>query len=61
MDAMKNVVNYQRNVPRCGTCKYLVSYMKEKMNHKCSLHNFMVAKNSVCDTWMNSKGEVLDV
>ena len=44
---LKKALNYQRNIPRCGTCKHKT--FKGKV--WCELMRDGVANNSVCDAW----------
>ena len=55
---------YERNVPRCGTCTFLLQRCQGNENapkHEpmCNRGGFVVALVDVCDQWEGRRGELL--
>lgn len=65
---LKVKLHYEKDVPRCQTCKHFrPSHLVMTTNSRtmvqpplCGRHSFLAKPTSVCDTWINSKGETLE-
>jgi hypothetical protein len=64
---VKKLVNFERSVPRCGTCKNFKAFKFKKTANvqnrnlqMCMEINFKVTRGSCCDLWENQKGETID-
>ncbi len=67
-DALKKKVDYEENVPRCGTCVH----MKKpdiKPNKQgaatlvpmmCRRHDFPIKASGICKNWKSRSGETLE-
>lgn len=64
LERRRKKVNYETNVPRCGTCIHIKTYgcrlrdsLPQRTVHLCAKHEFTCASFSVCDDWQSKTGE----
>ena len=62
LQKLKIRIEYENNVPRCGSCEYylkaktvLVNSLPRWQFQKCKLHNFKPDITGLCKDWVDNK------
>lgn len=54
--ALKEKLNFDSDQPRCTNC---IHKIRENKKFKCTIGQWVVTAQSICDAWESKKGEYL--